>query len=326
MAGPSQRNDCLVGERAEDRCDTPEKFFTLQCNPRRHHRVVYVAVSFSLCTEVRDVGGNPVEQRLHVSELSRAVRSKCMIGVDAFATSIYYPRHQTSVPGTPGNCGDMRVYRHKWFSIRYIWFRLRIWCVENTDPQARAIRRATGRRLSDNRSEPTAGLYWPIPSRVLKSALSALSIVHQEYIFIDIGCGKGRALLVADEYPFKAIIGLEKRGDLIAIARQVIAQFGSNKTTINVIHTDACDFVLPGSNCVLFLFNPFETESFEKFFARTVDALQNRSIEIVIIYVSAPPKNVAAIRDSAHFRPVVIERVIPTWTDFRVEFFRSVSS
>jgi SAM-dependent methyltransferase len=197
--------------------------------------------------------------------------------------------------------------------------------VEITDPQPRHIRRATGRRRSDNRSDPIHGLYWPIPSRVLKSALSALSIVHQEYIFVDIGCGKGRALLIAEEYPFKAIIGLEKRDDLITIAKQVIARFGSNKTTVNIIHTDAGDFVLPGANCVLFLFNPFETESFEKFFANTVDALRNGNIEIVIIYVSAPPKHVAAIRDSAYFRPMLIERTIPTWTDFRVEFFRSVS-
>src|SRR5712671_3243440 len=39
--------------------------------------------------------------------------------------------------------------------------------------------------------------------------LESLDIRHELYSFIDFGCGKGRALLLASRFPFKEIIGVE---------------------------------------------------------------------------------------------------------------------
>lgn len=39
--------------------------------------------------------------------------------------------------------------------------------------------------------------------------LESMSIPFEEFVFIDFGSGKGRALLMASEYPFKKIIGIE---------------------------------------------------------------------------------------------------------------------
>src|SRR5450755_3522164 len=40
------------------------------------------------------------------------------------------------------------------------------------------------------------------------------------YTFIDIGAGKGRGLLVASEYRFRKVVGIELNAHLVAISRQ----------------------------------------------------------------------------------------------------------
>jgi SAM-dependent methyltransferase len=54
---------------------------------------------------------------------------------------------------------------------------------------------------------------------VLRLALKDL-LPLDTYTFIDLGCGKGRALLVASEFPFRAIIGVELSSRLAEIARR----------------------------------------------------------------------------------------------------------
>src|SRR5580704_7661829 len=48
--------------------------------------------------------------------------------------------------------------------------------------------------------------YQPTKIRRLKQTLGELSVSYQDFIFLDIGSGKGRALLMASEFPFRRII------------------------------------------------------------------------------------------------------------------------
>src|ERR1700722_13924342 len=45
------------------------------------------------------------------------------------------------------------------------------------------------------------------------------------YTFIDIGAGKGRGLLVASEYRFRRVIGIELNSSLVAVARQNVTHW-----------------------------------------------------------------------------------------------------
>jgi len=45
------------------------------------------------------------------------------------------------------------------------------------------------------------------------------------YTFLDIGAGKGRGLLVASEYRFRKVVGIELNPALAAVARQNVAQW-----------------------------------------------------------------------------------------------------
>lgn len=51
--------------------------------------------------------------------------------------------------------------------------------------------------------------YQPTEPALFKEMLESLNIDFQEFTFIDIGSGKGRALLMAADYPFRHILGVE---------------------------------------------------------------------------------------------------------------------
>jgi SAM-dependent methyltransferase len=53
---------------------------------------------------------------------------------------------------------------------------------------------------------------------IIRSALAALPSL-ESFTFIDLGCGKGRPLLVASEFPFRDIVGVEISPSLAADAR-----------------------------------------------------------------------------------------------------------
>jgi hypothetical protein len=93
------------------------------------------------------------------------------------------------------------------------------------------------------------------------------------YTFIDIGAGKGRGLLVASEYPFRSVIGIELNSSLAGIARANVAHWTASRAAdptaappapIEVLEQDALDFTFPGSPLLLFLFHPFEAPVLRK--------------------------------------------------------------
>src|SRR5579883_1856526 len=58
---------------------------------------------------------------------------------------------------------------------------------------------------------------------IIRAALRALPPL-EGFTFIDLGCGKGRALIVATEFPFRAICGIEYSDELAAVARRNAAR------------------------------------------------------------------------------------------------------
>jgi len=103
--------------------------------------------------------------------------------------------------------------------------------------------------------------YTPTPVPTLRSMLRALAIDHSNYTFVDFGSGKGRPLLLASEYPFKRIVGIEFSHHLHSIAQENFRRWNSTRQkcfNIESVCIDARDFVLPDDPLVIFLFNPFQ--------------------------------------------------------------------
>jgi SAM-dependent methyltransferase len=99
---------------------------------------------------------------------------------------------------------------------------------------------------------------------------------------IDIGCGNGRSLVVANEVGFTNLFGVDISSDLIAICEQNLKKLGISA------HLKACDvskYGLPDRDLVIFLFNPFGAERM----ANLVKELIKRKNRYLVIY--ANPKH-----------------------------------
>jgi len=95
--------------------------------------------------------------------------------------------------------------------------------------------------------------YYGISPSSLTHALQMLPQPPDGFTFIDLGCGKGRALLVAAQFPFSAILGVELSPHLCAIARaNTVAE-----SRIAIQQQDAATVTYPDTPLVVYLYHPF---------------------------------------------------------------------
>jgi SAM-dependent methyltransferase len=126
------------------------------------------------------------------------------------------------------------------------------------------------------------------------------------YTFIDIGAGKGRGLLVASEYRFRKVVGIELNPALAAVARTNVAYWieahAADFTApllapIEVLEQDALEFDLPPTPVLLFLFHPFEAPVLKQLLRRIETRFARRPPRgpepaLDLIYVNAECANV----------------------------------
>jgi SAM-dependent methyltransferase len=145
--------------------------------------------------------------------------------------------------------------------------------------------------------------YTAIEPERFNRVLADLPIAFDEYSFVDFGSGKGRALLLASEFPFKRIIGLEFSPELHRIAGENISSYRSQTqkcVKIESLNIDFVDFVLPASPLVLFFYDPCRLPILEKVLARTRQSLVANPRPITVVYV-APRDEVARLFARADF-------------------------
>jgi SAM-dependent methyltransferase len=110
---------------------------------------------------------------------------------------------------------------------------------------------------ADSANARFAERYQAVPPDQLHAALRFLSEDWSDFTFVDLGCGKGRALIAASEHGFARIIGVEFAKSLVAIAKKNSEITGARA---EVKHEDAARFEFPQGNLVVFMYNPFRAE------------------------------------------------------------------
>lgn len=139
----------------------------------------------------------------------------------------------------------------------------------------------------DSNSRQLCNDYQPVKPSALATTLRRLALDTSRYTFIDYGCGKGRALLLAAEHGFDRIVGVEFSAELCDVARQNITQYRNASRSSAAITVECADvrmFDLPPGDCVLYFYNPFQTEIFERVLDKVKSAIEAQEREILIIY------------------------------------------
>jgi len=116
-----------------------------------------------------------------------------------------------------------------------------------------------------------------------------------QYTFLDIGAGMGRATLLAAEYPFRAVIGIELHASLARIGRRNMAVWraaGRARAAMRMCCRDAAEFPLPAGPCVAFLFNPFGAPVLRSMLRSWSATLQKRAYPLDIFYMNNEQESV----------------------------------
>lgn len=121
-------------------------------------------------------------------------------------------------------------------------------------------------------------------------------------MFIDLGCGKGKPLLVAAGLPFQRLIGVDISQACITIARRNVQVYGPERidpSRVELLTMDVEDFVFPDAPMVIYLFNPFPAKLMARVMANLEQSLRESPRNAVIVYVN--PEALEAVERSEFF-------------------------
>jgi SAM-dependent methyltransferase len=119
----------------------------------------------------------------------------------------------------------------------------------------------------------------------------------ESYTFVDVGCGKGRAVLLASELPFREAIGVELNAGLAATAVRNIEAWsasGRARCPVRIVCQDAAEFVLPEGPCLLYLYNPFAAPVLRRFLERVEATAGERGRVLDVLYQNPEAKELFA--------------------------------
>ena len=108
-----------------------------------------------------------------------------------------------------------------------------------------------------------------------------------QFVFIDLGSGKGRTLLMASEYPFKRIIGVELLPELHRVAQENLSRYSSDSQKcreLAAVCQDARDFEFPQEPILLYLFNPLPRTGLQHVLANLERSVRDNPREVYVLY------------------------------------------
>jgi len=130
-------------------------------------------------------------------------------------------------------------------------------------------------------------VYRPFWRNEFFDAIRSLDIDLKDYLFIDIGSGKGKLILLASRFPFSGIVGVEYAPELHGTAVDNIERFknsANNRPGMTSVNADALTWELPTTPAVYFLYNPFDLETTRAFFARLDEHVARTRVPTFMIY------------------------------------------
>ncbi len=129
--------------------------------------------------------------------------------------------------------------------------------------------------------------YQPTEPALFQEMMASLPIEFDQFTFIDLGSGKGRTLLMASEYPFMKIVGVELIAELHCAAEENIRAYRSPTqrcVQIESVCVDASDFVFPDTPLVMYLFNPLPEWGLDRMIRNLEQSLEQSPRPVWIVY------------------------------------------
>jgi predicted RNA methylase len=167
--------------------------------------------------------------------------------------------------------------------------------------------------VTQDRANPTLWGYSAVNHDFFREILRAIPVPLDSYTFVDVGSGKGAPVLMASEFPFKDLVGVELNPELVEDAKRNVEQF--NKATRRALAPtwqigDFFQWVPPQQPCLFFFNNPFPA-------ALTLPALQHLEAALaksghpaLMVFRKAPQTSGDYLHRSTFWTPL---RLAPYW-------------
>ena len=131
--------------------------------------------------------------------------------------------------------------------------------------------------------------YYGISPSGFNQMLQALDLDWGRFTFVDMGSGKGRALLLGSRFPFRRIVGVEIAPELAKTAEANIERFSApwqRCREIEVRTGDAAEFAYPAGSFILFLYQPFLAPVLKQCLRNLARSLGAEPREVYVVYVN----------------------------------------
>jgi hypothetical protein len=149
---------------------------------------------------------------------------------------------------------------------------------------------------------------------IRKDAQQPTEAGFRDFVFIDLGSGKGRTLLMASDYPFRRIVGVELLPALHHIAQENLSKYHSESQKCFALESnrgDATDFPFPAEPTVLYLFNPFPEAGLRKVIANLEQSLREHPRPVYVLYSN--PLLERVLGDSAALKKIAGTHQYSLW-------------
>ena len=129
---------------------------------------------------------------------------------------------------------------------------------------------------------------------ILFSIFNELPQETKDLPLIDYGCGKGRALFVAEQCGFTHLIGVDIAKELIEDANKNKAIYNKKnpESSIDFLFEDATKYKIPNNACVFYFFNPFGEEIMQQVIHHIKESVKLNPRKIYCIYLNPKYKAV----------------------------------
>lgn len=111
-------------------------------------------------------------------------------------------------------------------------------------------------------------------------------------VFLDVGAGKGRAMMLASQYPFLRVEGVELNTELAAAAERNLqlwreSELANALAPVTLHQADATSYPLPTEATLAYLFHPFEEKLLRRFLRHIARSLREHPRPFDLVYVNA---------------------------------------
>jgi SAM-dependent methyltransferase len=167
--------------------------------------------------------------------------------------------------------------------------------------------------ISDPTAQSHATGYRTASERFIYYLICNLGINYKEYDFVDIGCGKGRVLLVASSFPFRSICGIELSQPAFEIAEKNIRGYRcvhQRCFNIRVSKLDARWFEPDIENTVYYLFEPFDEVILGIVLTNISSKLRGQGKTIYVICIWSDLTSVLKLFETLGFRAIQVQKMV----------------